>query len=72
MTQDPFYASQSVAYSEPTPPKKRSPWVIVLIVLAVLLLCCCVIGLAGWFLGDPLLELLNEMGVDLGLYLVRL
>jgi hypothetical protein len=69
MTQDPFYA----AYAEPTPPKKkRSPWVIVLIVLAVLLLCCCVFLVAGWFLGDPLLELLNEMGIDLGLYLALL
>lgn len=73
MTQDPFYTSSSAAYPEaPSSKKKRSPWVIVLIVLAIVLLCCCVIGVAGWFLGDPLLELLNEMGFDLSLYLALL
>jgi hypothetical protein len=72
MAQDPFYDSQSAAYPEATSPKKKSPWVTILIVLGVLLLCCCAIGVAGWFLGDPVLEMLREMGVDLGLYLASL
>ncbi len=72
MAQDPFYDSQSATYSESSAPKKKSPWVIILIVLGVLLLCCCAIGVAGWFLGDPVLDMLREMGVDLGLYLALL
>jgi membrane protein YdbS with pleckstrin-like domain len=70
MTQDPFYDSQSAVYPEAAAPKKRvNTWVIVLIVVAVVLLCCCVIGVAGWFLGDSVVALLREMGVDLGLWL---
>jgi len=30
-----------------------------------LLLCCCAILVAGWFLGDPILEMLRDMGYDL-------
>ncbi len=65
MTQDPFYDSQSAAYAEVAPPKKSRTGMIILIVVAVLLLCCCAVVVAGWFLGDPILEMLREMGYDI-------
>ena len=72
MTQDSFYDSQS-AYGTPVePPKKNNTLKIVLIVLVVLVLCCCLTLVAGWFLGDPILEFLSIQGVDLGLSLPRL
>ena len=69
MTQDPFYDSQSPAYVDSPPAKTSRPWVIVLIVVAVLLLCCCVVLVAGWFLGDPIVEMLRDMGFDVNLVL---
>ncbi len=65
MTQDPFYDSQSAAYAEAAPVKKSKTGLIIIIVVAVLLLCCCAILVAGWFLGDPILEMLRDMGYDL-------
>jgi hypothetical protein len=65
MTQDPFYDSQSAAYAEVPPAKKSRTGMIVLIIAAVLLLCCCGVIVAGWFLGDPLLEILRDMGYDI-------
>jgi len=74
MTQDSFYDSQSAygTQSPGEPPKKNNTLKIVLIVLVVLVLCCCLTLVAGWFLGDPILELLSNQGVDLGLSLLRL
>ena len=48
---------------------KNRTWVIVLVIAAVLLLCCCIILVAGWFLGDPILEFLEELGYDINLCL---
>mgnify|MGYP006305482343 CR=1 FL=1 len=48
---------------------KNRTWVIVLVIVAVLLLCCCIILVAGWFLGDPILEFLEELGYDINLCL---
>jgi len=71
MTQDSFYDSQSAygTQSPSEPPKTNNTLKIVLIGLAVLVLCCCLTLVAGWFLGDPILELLSNQGVDLGLSL---
>ena len=34
--------------------------IIIIAVVVVLLLCCCVIALVGgWFLGDPIMEMLG-------------
>ena len=48
----------------------RKTWLIVVIVIAVLLLCCCAVLVAGWFLGDPILEMLREMGFNIDLHLL--
>lgn len=48
----------------------RKTWLIVVIVLVVLLLCCCAVLAAGWFLGDPILEMLRDMGFDVNLPLL--
>ncbi len=61
MTQDRNHESQ------PSVAKARRPWVIVLIVVAVLFLCCSAVLVAGWFLGDPILEFLRDAGFELSL-----
>jgi hypothetical protein len=48
---------------------RNRTWVIVLVIVAVLLLCCCLILIAGWFLGDPILEFLQDLGYDINLCL---
>lgn len=53
--------------AEPSASGKSRPWVIVLIIIAVLLLCCCAVLVAGWFLGDPILEFLRDAGFELSL-----
>ena len=71
MTQDSFYDSQ-MGYgtqSPSEPPNRNNTLKIVLIVVVVLVLCCCLTLVAGWFLGDPIVEFLGGRGVDLGLSL---
>ncbi len=70
MTQDPFYQSDYGTYQQDAASKKKRTWIIVLIIAAVLLLCCCAILVGGWFLGDPILEFLNDMGFNLSLPLL--
>jgi hypothetical protein len=69
MTQDSSYYGD---YEGASDSKKPKTWVIILIIVAVLLLCCCAVLVAGWFLGDPILEFLQDMGIDLGLMLYRI
>jgi len=68
MAQEPIYSSQPV-YENPEPEKKNNTVKIIIIIVAVLVVCCCLTLVAGWFLGDPILEFLSDQGVDLGLAL---
>jgi len=68
MAQEPIYSSQPV-YENPEPEKKNNTVKIIIIVAAVLLVCCCLTLVAGWFLGDPILDFLRGMGLDMDLAL---
>lgn len=70
MTQDASYYGGD--YEGTSDSKKPKTGIIILIIVAVLLLCCCAVLVAGWFLGDPLLEWLSDQGIDLGLMLFRI
>jgi hypothetical protein len=48
---------------------RNRTWVIVLVIVALLFLCCCLILVAGWFLGDPILEYLRRLGYDINICL---
>ena len=52
--------------SDPVPaaaPKSNNNTMIIIIVVVLLLLCCCCVGtlLFGWFFGDQLVEMLEDM-----------
>jgi hypothetical protein len=41
--------------------KRNTTLIIIVAVVVVLLLCCCGLLVAGWYLGDPIMEFLQDL-----------
>ena len=69
MTQDTFYEPDPPSYqveSVEEKPARNKTTIIIIVVAAVLLLCCCCV-IAAWFLGDPILEIINDVMYEMGM-----
>lgn len=71
MTQDPFYEPDSQSYQaapiEEKPAKNKTTIIIIVVTVVLLLCCCCVI--AAWFLGDPIIKIINDVMYEMGMNL---
>ena len=74
MTQDTFYEPDPPSYQAAPveqKPAKNKTTVIIIIVVAVLLLCCCCV-IVAWFLGDPIMEIIDDIMYEIGMNLAAL
>ena len=74
MTQDPFYEPDPPSYQAAPieeKPARNKTTIIIIVIAAVLLLCCCCV-IAAWFLGDPIIDIIDDIMYEMGITLAAL